>query len=183
MKEFFDVCDKNRKPLGYTHVRGKALDPGEYHIVVAVWTIDRDGRLLITRRDAAKASFPLYWENTCGGVRAGETPQTAVCRELREETGICAQPEQMLFLGTSLEDSVFVDTYLLLLDEPKPDICLQEGETCDARWVYADELDRMIEDALVAEPVVDRLAPLRIQLNDHLQNRTSKLLKTCKMYF
>ena len=180
MRELFDVYDKERNPLGYTHVRGEALAPEEYHVVVAVWTIDEQGNLLVTRRDAAKASFPLCWENTCGSVRAGETPDMAVCRELFEETGIVAKPQQMHLIGTNLEEHAFIDTYLLLLDMVQPAIRLQKGETCDARWVSADTLDRMIDAGMFAQPVVERLMPLRVQLNSYLQSRTFNLLKIYK---
>lgn len=56
-------------------------------LVVAVALIDRDGRVLIARRPEGKAMAGL-WEFPGGKVEAGETPEAALIRELREELGI-----------------------------------------------------------------------------------------------
>jgi len=56
-------------------------------VVAAV--IERDGRILITQRDAA-SWHPLKWEFPGGKVEAKETPEEAVVRELQEELAIQA---------------------------------------------------------------------------------------------
>lgn len=56
-------------------------------LVVAVALIDVDGRVLIAQRPAGKAMAGL-WEFPGGKVDAGETPEAALIRELREELGI-----------------------------------------------------------------------------------------------
>ncbi len=56
-------------------------------LVAAVALVDRDGRVLIAKRPAGKAMAGL-WEFPGGKVDAGETPETALIRELDEELGI-----------------------------------------------------------------------------------------------
>ena len=58
-------------------------------ITVVAALIERNGRLLVCqrRRDAVLA---LKWEFPGGKVHAGETPQSALARELREELAIDA---------------------------------------------------------------------------------------------
>jgi mutator protein MutT len=51
----------------------------------------RDGRILACRRRADQP-HPLKWEFPGGKAEAGETPEEALARELREELGIEAGP-------------------------------------------------------------------------------------------
>jgi len=56
-------------------------------LVAAVALVDIDGRVLIARRPEGKAMAGL-WEFPGGKLQAGETPEAALVRELREELGI-----------------------------------------------------------------------------------------------
>ncbi len=56
-------------------------------LVAAVALVDRDGRVLIAKRPEGKAMAGL-WEFPGGKVDPGETPETALIRELDEELGI-----------------------------------------------------------------------------------------------
>jgi len=56
-------------------------------LVVAVALVDVDGRVLLAQRPAGKAMAGL-WEFPGGKVNDGETPETALIRELKEELGI-----------------------------------------------------------------------------------------------
>jgi 8-oxo-dGTP diphosphatase len=49
--------------------------------------VDADGRVLLAERPAGKPMAGL-WEFPGGKVRAGETPEAALIRELKEELGI-----------------------------------------------------------------------------------------------
>jgi len=56
-------------------------------LVAAVGLIDADNRVLLARRPEGKPLAGL-WEFPGGKVRAGETPERALIRELKEELGI-----------------------------------------------------------------------------------------------
>jgi len=56
-------------------------------LVAAVALVDADGRVLIARRPEGKPMAGL-WEFPGGKVEAGERPETALLRELKEELGI-----------------------------------------------------------------------------------------------
>lgn len=56
-------------------------------LVVAVALIDSDDRVLIAQRPEGKALAGL-WEFPGGKIDAGERPEEALIRELREELGI-----------------------------------------------------------------------------------------------
>jgi 8-oxo-dGTP diphosphatase len=55
--------------------------------VVAVALVDADGRVLLQQRSAGRDMAGL-WEFPGGKVEAGELPEAALIRELREELGI-----------------------------------------------------------------------------------------------
>nr|WP_321306696.1 NUDIX domain-containing protein [uncultured Sphaerochaeta sp.] len=153
MREYWDLYDHERKPLGRIHQRGLPLGEGEYHVVVSVWTVNQDGKILITLRSEEKELFPGHWENTAGSVMRGETSLDAALRELREETGIEASPEEITCLGTVLKVASFVDIFLVRKMLDPDSIQLQKGETTAYRWVSYKELKELDKQGKLAFPL------------------------------
>ena len=85
-------------------------------LVVAVAMIDPDGRVLLARRPEGKSMAGL-WEFPGGKVEAGETPEAALDRELREELGVeicvpCLAP--LSFASHAYHDfHLFMPLYIL----------------------------------------------------------------------
>ncbi len=59
---------------------------GEDRLFVVAALIENKGRVLLSQRRADQ-TFPLAWEFPGGKVEAGETPEEALAREIREELG------------------------------------------------------------------------------------------------
>jgi 8-oxo-dGTP diphosphatase len=55
--------------------------------IVSAALVDRDGRVLLQQRPKGKAMAGL-WEFPGGKIAAGESPEAALCRELKEELSI-----------------------------------------------------------------------------------------------
>ena len=166
--EIWDLLDKDRKPVGMTHPRGRQfpMPPHTYHMVVSVFTVDSDNRLLLTLRDPRKGMYPNYWEFTGGSGVSGEDSLTSAHRELVEETGINCPPEELVFLGSLREPSAFMDCYLCRPDKAGEDVAvtLQDGETVDFKWVTFCELETMIHKGLIPPPCAMRYGFVKAKL-------------------
>ena len=62
-------------------------DPVRVVLVAAVALVDTDGRVLLAQRPQGKVMAGL-WEFPGGKIDAGETPEAALIRELKEELDI-----------------------------------------------------------------------------------------------
>lgn len=65
--------------------------------------VDTDGRVLLARR--ANEPFAGFWDLPGGFLEEGEHPLDALVRELREETGLEAEPLEFLGIWMDRYDS------------------------------------------------------------------------------
>ncbi|AKI03267.1 mutator mutT protein [Hoeflea sp. IMCC20628] len=82
------------------------MTPRKILLVAACALVDADGRVLLTQRPEGKKLAGL-WEFPGGKVEPGETPETALIRELIEEVGVttkeaCLAP--LTFASHSYDD-------------------------------------------------------------------------------
>jgi len=110
-------------------------------LVSAVVLIDRDGRILLATRPAGKA-FAGLWEFPGGKIEAGETPEMALIRELKEELGIdtstsCLAP--ISFASHSYDNfHLIMPLYACRVWENS--VTAKEGQKL--KWVYPKDLDK-----------------------------------------
>lgn len=140
--ELWDAYDRNQNKLGFDLVRGEAIPEGAYHLVCDTVVRHTDGDYLIMQRDFNKKVYPGFYEVGAGGsVLKGESPLEGAVRELAEESGIIAKPEDLTQIHLHVSDktqSIYYK-YLCVTDCPKDSITLQEGETIDYKWLSKDE--------------------------------------------
>ena len=108
-------------------------------IVVAAAVIERDDRLLVTRRQTG-VHLEGYWEFPGGKCHRGETHAACLARELREELGVDVTVGEELFATTHEYPERGVELHFLrceLLGDPAP----QVGQ--EMRWVARDELSAL----------------------------------------
>lgn len=131
----------------------------ELLLVAACALIDRDGRVLMARRPEGRPMAGL-WEFPGGKLKAGETPEACLVRELAEELALTVQPPCLAPLTFA---SHAYPTFHLLMPlfvcrvwEGQPEA--REGQTL--RWCRP----RQLRD--LAMPEADR--PLIAHLEDLL---------------
>ena len=146
-EEMWDACDAWENKLGYKVPRSmaKSLADGVFHVVVMIYTVTTDGRVLVTQRSQNKTN-PLKWEVTGGSILAGETPQEGAVRELSEETGITAQTSDLvqLYEYADYRRHSIYHSYVYVT-QPDTKVTLQEGETMNYRWLSYKEFVELVE--------------------------------------
>ena len=102
--ELFDIVDENGIPTGETVERSAAHKQGICHRTAHIWIVREQGgrtQVLLQKRAANKDSFPGRFDTSSAGhIQAGDEPLESAMRELHEELGIVAVPEQLEFAGT-----------------------------------------------------------------------------------
>ncbi len=152
---------QHRTSLEKTHIRGEKLTEEEFHIVVDILSVNKDGKILITKRHPDKP-FGGRWEISGGSVISGETSLQGAVRELYEETGLTVRADELAYCGTIVRtpSGCLHDFYLYKGDFSEKDITLQECETVDFRLVTPDELYKMARDGEFLDFVYNRMKAL-----------------------
>ncbi len=109
------------------------------HVCVAA-VLRRSDRVLLCHRRLDRAWYPDVWDLPGGHVEAGERPEQALIRELREELGVVAA-----VVGTPLaslrDDEAGIDLALSAVDQWEGEIANRAPEEHDElRWVGPEAL-------------------------------------------
>ena len=103
-EEIFDIVDENGNSTGKTVSRTKAHEEGIPHRTAHIWVVrevNGEAQVLLQKRALNKDSFPgRYDTSSAGHIQAGDEPLESAIRELSEELGIQAEPEDLQFAGT-----------------------------------------------------------------------------------
>lgn len=102
--ELFDVCNENGEPTGAVTERSVAHTAGLWHRTAHIWVVRENAcgsfDVLLQRRSADKESFSLCYDvSAAGHVMAGDSCGDSARRELQEELGIVAAPEELAYAG------------------------------------------------------------------------------------
>lgn len=144
--EKWDILTAQGQRTGRTTVRGKCtLKSGEYHLVVHIWIVSRDGRFLIQRRSDSKKLMPGEWAATGGAAISGENSFDAASRELYEELGISSDRGTLSRLCRMKRRNSLLDIWVTTIDTPVEELTLQKSEVAEAKWIDRSDLEQMIE--------------------------------------
>ncbi len=145
--EVWDILDRNGQPIGKTVERRRVcLAKGEYHLVVHIWVLGSDGRVLIQRRSFDKPLMPGEWAAIGGSAVSGETAEVAACRELCEEMGIEASESELKLIKHMVRKNSILNIFLVCKTLPVSELKLQAEEVSEAKWVHRNKLRQMIKN-------------------------------------
>ena len=150
MRELWDVYDSAGNVIeGRVSIRGRHdLRDGEYHLVVYVWIISDDGKIILSRRQKGK-TFAGAWECTGGCVQQGEDSLAAALREVQEELGLNLAPECGTFYSRYKRNypkgaRALCDVWVFRQNFTVTDMSPQKEEVSEVRMVTRQELEKMI---------------------------------------
>ena len=161
--ELFDVRDTDGRPSGIVQERGVVHREGLLHSTVHIWIARKKENggyeVLLQKRSAQKDSNPgCYDISSAGHVEAGKDYLESALREMKEELGIDAQPEDLqevgfhrgsfeaVFHGKPFRDEELSMVYLYRKEVPISELTLQESEVESVRWIDYEECRRNIEN-------------------------------------
>ena len=153
--EYFDIYDRSKKKTGLVSQRkGYFLNDNQYALIVVGLVERSDHRFLITRRTLEKKWAGGWWEAAGGGVMAGETSLEAICRELREETGldVTKAPGGCIYTYSRENpeegDNYFVDIFHFRMDFEPEDVKVDPKEVIDFRLATLDDIAKLNDEGI-----------------------------------
>ena len=186
MSELLDIVDEDGEPTGETVEREVAHRDGIRHRTSHVWLVrvgpDRRMQVLVQKRAADKDAFPGCWDiSSAGHIPAGDDWETSALRELKEELGVEAKPDDLVWLGRQKveHDAVFHGRpfhnrqvsaiFGLVLDRPESAFEIQRSEIDEVRWMNIGDLRRAVNDDAIPNCVrLSELVTLELGASDGL---------------
>ena len=148
--EYLDIVDRQGRPTGRIISREEAHRDGVRHRTAHLWIVRKNSdvwQILMQKRSPEKDSFPgMYDTSSAGHIPAGDEPLESALRELAEELGIHASPEQLryagafdiqyekVFHGRPFRDNERSWVYVYLEPVNAADLTLQAEEVSRVDW-------------------------------------------------
>jgi len=153
------LLDEHDLPIGEANRRAVHTDHTPRHLAFSCYLFDDHGRVLLTRRALAKATWPGVWTNSCcGHPRPGEPAEDAVRRRVEQELGVGIEGLELVlpdFGYRAVDASGIVENEACpvwvgrISGRPAPD----PDEVCELAWAAWDDLVR------VADALPDLISP------------------------
>lgn len=168
--EMFDVVDEKGEPTGETVERTLAHSQGIRHRTSHVWLLRRRQNrveILLQKRSEDKDSFPgCYDISSAGHIPAGVDYISSALRELKEELGEVALPEELYYCGTRyiqyeevfygkpFRDNQVSKVFLLWRDKETEGFTLQREEIEEVKWFDFYECVELVKNNVIAHCIM-----------------------------
>ena len=178
MSELIDIVDENGTPTGETVDREYAHLNGIWHRTAHLWLVrEKNGyiQILLQKRSENKESYPgCYDISSAGHIPAGVDYKASAIRELKEELGVDAKEENLIFsgdrkvisdkcfFGKQFHDRQHSRVFIMWLDLPEEEFCISEDEVESVCWMDFEQCCFGVENNLFKNCIsIDELQILR----------------------
>ncbi|CAM9842287.1 unnamed protein product [Chrysoparadoxa australica] len=180
LSELFDLYQSPQE-LGVQPGPPMQLDPpqskkrslvhrdGDWHRAVHIWLMNNQGEIVMQKRSPHKDTYPGMWDVSVGGhMTSGDDSMVTAQKELEEELGLTAAPENLKFLFTvatsstgetashgAFKDNEFKDVYVLKYNGSTEDLRYAPGEVSAVKWEgWRDVRDKILhgKDHYIKKP-------------------------------
>ena len=117
----------------------------EWHAVANTWLVDKDCRILCTKRSEKLAGSPGKWQSYLGGhVKAGTNYRQTAVDEAAEEAGVSISPDDLYLIdkGKYGPWKHLYENFAYLFDGDIGDLKFNDGEVVEAKWMTFGEYNR-----------------------------------------
>lgn len=179
--EILDIVDETGTPTGRVKERTKVHEDGDMHRTSHVWIVRDNNKsgmdILLQKRSANKDSFPgCYDISSAGHIPAGEGFMESALRELKEELGIDAEPDELkdlgikrrvmneIFYGKEFNDTQISKVYIMKKNNLDIDkLNLQKEEIESVMWMDFEECVEAVKNHTIKSCLyLDELKMLKI---------------------
>ena len=140
--EYLDIYNEKKEKLNKKIKRGDKLLDNEHILVTVIFIENGEGKYLIQKTSKEKGE---KYATTGGHVLSGETPKTAIIREVKEELGLDISNENIIYIGDLLFGIPFGEIYYLKKDLDVAKLSLQHEEVEQVEYLSKDEILKLIE--------------------------------------
>ncbi|KKQ52515.1 MAG: hypothetical protein US70_C0008G0002 [Parcubacteria group bacterium GW2011_GWD2_38_11] len=152
LEEYLDIVDEKGNLTGEKELRSVCHEKGLWHQTVHIYFYrNNDGviELLPHLRSKYKSSHPNRWDTRFGGhVETGQSMNEAAEREVKEETGIKIEINDLLRGLKRVYDGgankEVTQVYYYNFDDDLGRLTFDDGEVQEVRWMNFDEIEKEI---------------------------------------
>ncbi len=151
--ENLDIFDKDFNHIGIASI-DDVHTKGLWHQTFTCWVFNPETKVIFLQlRGANNRVEPNTFDASAAGhLSAGESKEDGF-RELEEEIGISAKPEDAIYIGThdnsvhfgNYHNNDLTHTYLLKTDKTLADLELQESEVDGVFELALDDIDDLLD--------------------------------------
>jgi len=148
--ELLDIYDETGQPLGVKKPRLAVHQDGDWHKVVHVYIINKNGDYLVHLRSPLKDLSPNCWDTRFGGhVIAGDDFNKTVIKELKEELRLDISfnnlIEGQISSYNSKNNNEIAKNYFYIFDGNIEDLSFDDNEVVEVKWLKPETIISSME--------------------------------------